>query len=349
MIEGVRAAVFDGRRLLVVDDLEVPEPGIGEVTVQVLASGVCHSDLNVLDRTVPVPPPVVLGHEAAGVIDRIGPGVSAWAPGDEVLVTGLTPCGVCSPCRKGHPTACVEAFGRGETPFRWHGEPVRSYAQVSSFSSRITVAADRLTWVTGIPPAKACVIGCAVTTGYGATKNAAGVVAGDRVAVTGIGGVGVNALQTARLLGAAEIVAIDVDPGKEKAARLFGAHRFVLAGEAGIGTFDAVIECSGAPAAIDAAIEMTSPGGTTALVGLPPVRHRATFDVGNLMRGRRIVGSLAGDIVPGRDIREIVEHIRAGRLDLDNVVSRVWPLAELGGAFDALRAGKVIRPVLDLS
>jgi len=349
VIEDVRAAVFDGKRLVVVDDLQVPEPGPGQVTVRVLASGICHSDLNVIDRTVPVPPPVVLGHEAAGVVDRVGSEVNAWAPGDEVLVSGITPCGSCHPCRTGHPTACVEAFGRGASPFRWRGEPVRSYAQVSSFSSVITVEAHRLTWITGIPATKACVIGCAVTTGYGAVKNAAGVVHGARVAVLGIGGVGVNALQTARLLGAIEIVAIDTDPAKEAAARHFGATRFALADDSGLGTFDAVIECSGAPAAIDAAIGMTSPGGTTALVGLPPVRHRASFDVGHLMRGRRIVGSLSGDIVPERDTREIVEHIRAGRLDLDGVVSKVWPLAEIAWAIDALRTGKVIRPVLDLT
>jgi S-(hydroxymethyl)glutathione dehydrogenase/alcohol dehydrogenase len=349
VIDGVRAAVFDGTRLLVVNDLRVPEPGPRQVTVRVLASGVCHSDLNVIDGTIPVPPPVVLGHEAAGVVDRVGEGVTTWSPGDEVLVTGLTPCGTCRPCRTGHPSACPDAFGRGGTPFRWRDEPVRSYANVSSFSSMVTVEASRLTATVGIPATKACVIGCAVTTGYGVTKNAAGVTAGDRVAVLGIGGVGVNALQTARLLGAAEIVAIDVDPGKEPAARHFGAHRFALAGDTTVGTFDAVIECSGAPAAINAAISMIAPGGTAALVGLPPVGHQATFDVGHLMRGRRIVGSLAGDLLPERDIPVIVEHIRSGELDLDGIVSQVWPLDEIADAFDALRAGKVIRPVLDLS
>src|SRR5439155_9460877 len=156
-----------------------------------------------------------------------------------------TPCGRCRPCRTGHPTACPDAFGRGSAPFRWRGEPVRSYAQVSSWSSLITVDAYRLTSTTGIPATKACLIGCAVTTGYGAAKNAAGVQAGDRVAVLGIGGVGGNAIQTARLLGAAEIVAIDVNADREAAAKQFGADRFALAGDTSIGTFDAVVECSG--------------------------------------------------------------------------------------------------------
>ena len=346
MIEGVRAVVFDGSALVVVDDLEVPEPGPGEVTVRVLASGICHSDLNVVDGVAPVPPPVVLGHEGAGVVDRLGEGVDGWRPGDEVLVGGLTACGTCRPCRTGHPTACPDAFGRGATPFRWRGAPVRSYANVSSFASTVTVRATQLFSTAGLPPTSACVIGCAVTTGYGVARNAAGIGAGDRVAVLGMGGVGVNVVQTAKLLGATEVVAVDVAPAKEAAARHFGADRFLTAAE---GEFDVVVECSGAPAAIDAAIGLTAPGGTTALVGIPPGGHRTSFDVGRLLRGRRIVGSLGGDIVPERDVPDIVEHVRAGRLDVEGVASRVWPLAQVHDAVAAMRAGEVVRSVLDLS
>jgi S-(hydroxymethyl)glutathione dehydrogenase/alcohol dehydrogenase len=347
VIEGVRAAVFDGSELVVVDDLAVPEPGPGEVTVRVLASGICHSDLNVVDGTVPVPPPVVLGHEAAGVVDRVGEGVDGWAVGDAVLIGGLTACGTCRNCRNGHPTACPDAFGRGATPFRWRGQAVRMYANVSSFSTMVTVPATQLTSTEGLPPTQACVIGCAVTTGYSVARNAAGIQPGDRVAVLGVGGIGANVVQTAKLLGAAEVTAVDVDPGKEPAARHFGADRFVLAAEFD-GHFDVVVECSGAPAAIDAAIAATGPGGTTALVGLPPVGHRASFDVGALMRGRRIVGSLAGDLVPERDTPAIVEHVRSGDLDVAGLVSDVWPLAQIHAAIAAMKAGKVVRAVLDL-
>jgi S-(hydroxymethyl)glutathione dehydrogenase/alcohol dehydrogenase len=346
VIDGIRAVVFDGSELLLVDDLAVPEPGPGEVAVRVLASGICHSDLNVLDGTVPVPPPVVLGHEAAGAVDRVGAGVTGWSPGDAVVVGGLTPCGTCRSCRTGHPTACPDAFGRGATPFSWRGRPVRSYANVSSFSTVITVRATQLTAAEGITPTSACLIGCAVATGYSVARNVAAIGPGDLVAVLGVGGIGTNVLQTARLLGAADITAIDVDPAKEAAAIRFGADRFATSAE---GPFDVVVECSGAPAAIDAAIALTGPGGTTALVGLPPVGHRATFDVGTLMRGRRIVGSLAGDIVPERDVPAIVAHARAGELDLDGLVSRVWPLEGIHEAIAAMRAGEVVRAVLDLS
>jgi S-(hydroxymethyl)glutathione dehydrogenase/alcohol dehydrogenase len=348
MIDGVRAVVFDGGQLVVVDDLSVPEPGPGEVTVRVLASGICHSDLNVVDGTVPVPPPVVLGHEGAGVVDRLGEGVTGWSVGDPVLLGGLTACGTCRNCRNGHPAACPDAFGRGGTPFSWRGQPTRSYANVSSFSTMVTVGAGQLTSTEGIAPTSACVIGCAVSTGYSVARNAAGIQPGDRVVVLGVGGIGANVLQTARLLGASSITAIDVDPGKESAARHFGATDFALAGSVD-GSFDVVVECSGAPAAIDAAIAMTGPGGTTALVGLPPVGYRASFDVGTLMRGRRIVGSLAGDIVPERDTPAIVAHVRAGDLDVDGLVSRVWPLAEIDQAIAAMRAGEVVRAVLDMA
>jgi S-(hydroxymethyl)glutathione dehydrogenase/alcohol dehydrogenase len=348
VIDGVRAVVFDGSDLVVVDDLSVPEPGPGQVTVRVLASGICHSDLNVVDGTVPVPPPVVLGHEGAGVVDRLGDGVTGWSVGDPVLLGGLTACGTCRNCRAGHPTACPDAFGRGGTPFSWRGQPTRSYANVSSFSTMVTVGAGQLTATDGIAPTSACVIGCAVSTGYSVARNAAGIQPGDRVAVLGVGGIGANVLQTARLLGAASITAVDVDPGKESAARHFGATDFALAGTVD-GSFDVVVECSGAPAAIEAAIALTGPGGTTALVGLPPVGYRASFDVGTLMRGRRIVGSLAGDIVPERDTPAIVAHVRAGELDIDGLVSRVWPLEEIHDAIAAMRAGDVVRAVLDLS
>jgi S-(hydroxymethyl)glutathione dehydrogenase/alcohol dehydrogenase len=348
VIDGVRAAVFDGQDLLVVDDLSVPEPGPGEVTVRVLASGICHSDLNVVDGTVPVPPPVVLGHEAAGVVDRLGEGVTGWSVGDAVLVGGLTACGSCRNCRNGHPAACPDAFGRGRTPYTWRGRPTRSYANVSSFSTMVTVGAGQLTSTEGIAPTSACLIGCAVSTGYSVARNAAGIQRGDRVAVLGIGGIGANVVQTARLLGATSVTAVDVDPGKERAARHFGATDFALAGATG-GTFDVVVECSGAPSAIDAAIALTGAGGTTALVGLPPVGHRASFDVGTLLRGRRIVGSLAGDIVPERDTPAIVAHVRAGELDVDGLVGGVWPLDQIHDAVAATRAGEVVRAVLDMA
>jgi S-(hydroxymethyl)glutathione dehydrogenase/alcohol dehydrogenase len=344
------AAVFDGERLNVVDDLEVPAPGPGEVTVRVLASGICHSDLNVVDGARPVPPPVVLGHEGAGVVEVVGPGVEGWVAGDEVVLHGLTPCGSCRSCRRGHPTACAEAFGRGATPFRRHGTPVRSYANVSSFSERTTVRASQLVRADGLSPVTGCLLGCAVSTGFGVVRNVAGVAAGDRVAVIGVGGIGTNAIRAASLAGAT-VTAVDLDPTREALATERGADRFLTAGAATalVGGFDVVVECSGAPSAIESALALTAPGGTTALVGLPPVGGTVSLDVGALMSGRRVVGSLNGDTLPDRDLPVLVEQARSGTLGLEALVSGVWPLEAIHDAVAAVRAGEVVRAVLDLS
>jgi S-(hydroxymethyl)glutathione dehydrogenase/alcohol dehydrogenase len=340
------AAVFDGRELRLVDDLEVPEPGSGQVTVRLLASGICHSDLNVMDGSVPVPPPVVLGHEGAGVVESVGESVTGWTVGDEVAVSGLLPCGHCRHCRAGHPAACAHAFVSRGPALRWHGSPVRTYANVSSFSQRTTVSADQLIRTTGLAPTEACLIGCALATGFGVVNNVAGVRAGDRVAVFGIGGIGAAVVQSARLAGAV-VTAIDANANREAVARRFGASDFVMPAQLD-GAYDAVFECSGSMSAIAAAIDRTAPGGTTALVGLPPTGSRASFDIGTLMRGQRIVGSLSGDIVPDRDLPLIAEHLRAGRLDAAGLVGRVWPLAEIDAAITAVKRGQVIRAVLDL-
>jgi S-(hydroxymethyl)glutathione dehydrogenase/alcohol dehydrogenase len=361
----MRGVVWDGAELVVTDELEVRDPGPGEVQVRVLASGICHSDLNVLDGTSPVPPPVVLGHEAAGVVARLGPpiegeGVCELAPGDPVCVGSMTPCGECRACRSGRFGECPDAFGRGATPFRWRGRPVRSYANVSSFAELITVRASQLVATPDLAPGPAALVGCAVSTGFGVVRNVARVAEGDAVAVFGVGGIGVNALQTARLQRAARVVAVDVNADKEPTARHFGADEFVVtapgtptadvvaavnaaAGQA----VDAAIECSGAIGAIEAAIAVTGPGGTTALVGLPRRGTRVDFDVDELMRNRRVAGSLNGAIDPTRDLPEIVRLARAGDLDLDGQVSALWPLGRVEDAIAAVRAGEVVRAVLD--
>jgi S-(hydroxymethyl)glutathione dehydrogenase/alcohol dehydrogenase len=343
---GARAAVFDGTDL-VVDDVELDPPGPAQVLVRILASGICHSDLNVVDGTSPVPPPVVLGHEGAGVVEAVGAGVEGWEPGAPVLLHTLTPCGRCRHCRAGRPTSCPEAYGSDARPFTWRGQPARSYANVSSFAQRTVVRADQLVAAAGLDPTRACLVGCAVTTGWGVVHNAAGVVAGDRVAVLGVGGIGANAVQAAHHVGA-EVVAVDVDERRREVALRFGADRFETPATV-VGPFDVVVECSGAPSAIDAAIELTGPGGTTALVGLPAAGHRASFDVGRLMRGRRIVGSLNGDLEPGRDLPRILDQVRAGELDLDGLVGATWPLDAVAEAVTAVRRGEVVRAVLDMA
>jgi len=355
-----RAAVFDGERLRVVDDVHVREPAAGEVRVRVLASGICHSDLNVLDGTSPVPPPVVLGHEAAGVVDAIGDGVDAVAPGDEVVVAAAVACGRCRACTTGRPGECTDAFAPNAAPFTWRGDAVRAYANVASFAGATVVRAEQVVPAAGLPAPEAALVGCAVSTGYGVVANVVPVRPGDTVAVFGIGGIGVNVVQTARLLDAARVVAVDVNPDKADAARHFGADEIVIAPHSATADelvalvravadapVDVAVECSGATVAIAAALAVTGAGGTTALVGIPSRGVTGTFDVNALLRNRRIVGSLNGTVDVPHDFPVIVDLARRGELDLAAQVSQVWPLAEIDDAIAAVRAGHVVRAVLD--
>ena len=355
LISGVRAAIWDGTKLIV-DEVSLLPPSAGEVTVRVLASGICHSDLNVIDGRAPLPAPVVLGHEAAGVVERIGADVDSVAVGDEVMISSMTPCGACPSCRADRPSRCRAAYGRPSFPFRWRGSHVRSYANVSSFATHVTVRAAQLFSTTGIPPASGALIGCAVSTGWGAVTNVAQVAAGEIVVVIGIGGIGVNAIAAARAAGAARIVAVDIDPRKERIARHFGADEFVtdistIAGAdstadvmAGIRA-DVVIECSGAPAAISAASDLAP---TVALVGIPPADYELSVNARSLVLGRRLLGSLNGDIVPARDVPAIVDLARSGALDLAAQVTGVWSLDRIEDAIAAIRSGDVVRATLDM-
>lgn len=352
-------AVWDGVDLVVTDELEVCEPGPGDATVRVLASGICHSDLNVIDGQNPMTLPVVPGHEAAGIVDRVGPGVASVSPGDAVVIGSTVPCGTCRFCREGRSSACRDAFGPGTWPFRWRGEPVRAFANVSSWAATTTVRASQLVPAAGIPAPSAALIGCAVSTGYGVVRNVVQVRPGDCVVVFGIGGIGVNALQTARLGGAVRILAVDVNPAKTEVATLFGAHDVLIVdpstggrqlselvqARAGV-PIDAAVECSGAPAAIEAAIGCTAWGGTTALVGIPRAGSRASFIVDDLLRNRRIVGSLNGGVDLQPDFAAIIEQVRGGALEVDAQVSQVWPLRDIEEALAAVRAGSVVRAVL---
>ena len=278
-----RAAVFDGERLRVVDDVHVRSLRPARSGCACLASGICHSDLNVLDGTSPVPPPVVLGHEAAGVVDAVGDGVDAVAPGDEVVVAAAVACGRCRACTTGRPGACTDDVRR-RTPRPSRGEATPCGPTPTWRRSRAprVVRAEQVVPAAGLPAPEAALVGCAVSTGYGVVANVVPVRPGDTVAVFGIGGIGVNVVQTARLLDAARVVAVDVNPEKADAARHFGADEMVIAPHSATAEelvalvravaaapVDVAVECSGATVAIAAALAVTGAGGTAALVGIP--------------------------------------------------------------------------------
>lgn len=355
----IGVVVHDGK-LTVVDDLEVRQPGPDEVGIRVLASGLCRSDL--LPLECPEPEPKVLGHEAAGVVEEVGENVTGITPGQVVAVSCQRPCRRCEACARGRYSACPVAFGIGQTPFTWRGKPARSHARVSSLATNITVDAMQVHPVTALEPASAALIGCAVSTGYGMVRNVAKLAVGESVAVIGVGGIGINSIQTARLFGARRVVAVDINPSKAEVAYAFGADMFVtvepgLSSEelaalmsAQIGApVDAVIECTGHLSAIAAAPAILGAGGRLALVGIPGEAPMVGFDVVAMMHKHiTVAGALNGACNPFVDLPSIVQLAEQGRLDLAGQVSHRWPLAQVEDAIEALRDGNVLRAVIDL-
>jgi S-(hydroxymethyl)glutathione dehydrogenase/alcohol dehydrogenase len=355
----MRGVVWDGVRLHLTDQLAVREPGPGEVQVRVLASGICHSDLNAMDYPM-MPTPIVLGHEAAGVVKAIGSGVVNLKVGEPVMVGSQTPCGQCRECQSERYIACDMAYAPVAPPFTWRGQPTHSFANISSFASFITVKAEQLVNTEGLKPTAAALVGCAVSTGYGAARNLGEVRRGDVVVVFGVGGIGINAIQGARVAGASRVIAVDVNADKESAARKFGASDFILLprglDSSGItehvtvavgAPVDVVIECSGAPAAVEASIRIPKRSGTCVLVGQPAPQAMASFNVFGFTMGRKIVSQLNGGTNPRRDFATLIDLARKGEIDIDSQITRVWPLAEFETAMEALRSGQVVRAVLD--
>lgn len=353
----MRGIIWDGKQLFVTDRLEVRAPGRGEVRVRVLASGICHSDLNMMDAGL-VGTPVVLGHEAAGVVAELGEEVSGLAIGDAVMVGTQTPCGHCRECERDEPANCNETWGfvPGQ-PFRLEGQPVYSFANVSSFAEEIVVKASQLYRTNDIPPQQAALIGCAVSTGFCAAQNLGRVRAGDRVAVIGVGGIGVNAIQGARLAGAA-VLAVDLNPAKEAVARRFGADRFLQSArgqgpqelaaalQAEAAPIDVVIECSGAPVAVEAAFHAVKRGGRVVLVGMTAPGASVPLGLDAMLGGREIISVMNGGARPEVDYPRLIDLARSRQIDLETQVSQVWPLAQFEAAIAALRAGTVTRAVL---
>lgn len=352
--------IVQNGELELADDLEVRPPEPHEVTVRVFASGLCRSDL--IPLAEPAPDAMVLGHEAAGVVEEVGADVADVTVGQLVAVTCPVPCNRCDACARGLFTACATSFGFGHAPFTRQGEPVLALARVSSLAELITVDAFQVHPVANLDAPAASLIGCAVSTGYGMTRNVAKVRTGDAVIVFGVGGIGINSIQTAHLLGARRVVAVDVNPDKAAVASEFGATDFVAiavgdSSEAitqkiqdAIGQkVDAVVDCTGQPAVLEASQRLLKAGGRLGLVGIPRSGTTVALDINAAMYNHiEIAGALNGACDPFVDIPDIVQLAEQGRLNLADQVSHRWPLAQYQEAIDALRAGDVLRVVIDM-
>lgn len=350
----MRGIVYDGNDYSVVDDLEVREPGPGEVAVQIAAAGLCHSDLSVINGTIPFPTPVVLGHEGAGVVSAVGDGVTTVAEGDHVVLTTLGNCGACQYCEAGRPTMCRSTFGGRAQPFTWRGEPAYNFANASVFSERTVVRANQAVKIPAdVPLASAALVGCGVLTGVGAVLQRARVQEGQSVLVIGVGGIGLNVIQGAALAGAGRIIAVDTNPAKEAIALEFGATHFVDSVDAVRGVakagVDVAFECVGHVKLIRAATDLLDWGGTCVMLGVPEMTAEASFNVASMYLDKTIMGCRYGAAQPQRDVRRYIQLYRRGRLKLDELVSATYPLEDVKHAVHALESGELVaRGVLQL-
>jgi Zn-dependent alcohol dehydrogenase len=347
-----------------VTELELAPPGPGEVLVKIAATGLCGSDLHALEggRRV-VPFPTVLGHEAGGVVAETGPGVTRLRTGDHVVLSIVPSCGRCARCRRGRPNYCdvaAEAMNAGTLldgtgRLRRGDQPVHHFLAVSSFAEYAVVPESGAVAVSErIPLDRAALISCAVLTGVGAAVNTAQVQPGSRVAVFGCGGIGLNAVQGARICGAERIVAVDVQADKLELARRFGATDLVHAGEqdpvAAIrgltGGVDHAFEAAGRETAIQQAWRALDVGGELVVVGLMAHGASLTLDADPFVNEQRISGCYFGSAVVNRDVPALVGRYLAGELLLDEMISSRIGLDGLDMAFDRLRAGEGARHVL---
>ena len=367
----VRAAVLDevGGDLEIAE-LELEPPREREVLVRLHASGVCHSDWNAIDGTAPTRCPAVLGHEGAGVVEAVGPGVERVRVGDHVALSWAPSCGHCAECLRDLPWLCSTAWPAmgtgglmdGTTRLARDGEPVYHYSFLSTFAEACVVPEACCVQIPAdVPFEIAGLVGCAVTTGTGAVWRTAGVRPGDRVAVIGCGGVGLSAVMAAAAVGARPVVAVDAVDAKLETAAGFGATAGVLwAGsaeetadavrEASGGGVDYAIEATGRPEAMLAAVLSTRARGAAVLIGIP--REDAVVPLPALTMPRmerRVLGSIYGSSKPVRDFPATLDLYRGGRLPLDRLVSHRLPLEDVSDAFQRMRDGTALRVVLDLT
>ncbi len=361
----MKAAVcWEAGKPLAVEEVVLDPPKTGEVRVAVGAVAICHSDVHLVrgDWTgwTSTPPPVVAGHEAAGIVSDVGPGVTRVRPGDRVVVSLLRTCGTCPPCLTGAAYLCEGQFAL-MSEHRLHtaaGRPIHAGIRVGGFAEAVVVDQSQLVVVpSDVELDRACLLACGVITGVGAVLNTAQLTPGSSAVVIGAGGVGVNAIQGAALAGALPIIAVDIVPGKLPLARSFGAMH-ALDGRAsdlsrtvrdltqGRGA-DYVFVTVGSPAAVSQALGLVRPGGTVVLVGMPAAGATAPVPIADFAGGNlRLLGSNMGSTRLGVDVPRLVARYREGRLRLDQLITARYPLEGINEAIVAMEGGDALRNVI---
>jgi Zn-dependent alcohol dehydrogenase len=357
----VKAAVCrEFGRPLAIEDVDIADPGPGEVRVRIRACAICHSDISYAEGAWGGPLPAVYGHEAAGIVDSVGAGVKSTRAGEHVVVTLVRSCGHCHYCARELPVACETSFPLDHTsPIRSRdGQPIVHGLRTGSFAELVVVHASQLVAVPAdLPFDSASLLACGVITGYGAVVNTAAVPAGSSVAVIGVGGIGLNSIQAAALAGARPVIAVDLVDGKLEAALRFGAsHAVNPAHEDVVGAVraatggrgaDFVFVAVGAKAAFEQAFTLLARAGAVVVVGMPATGVVSAFDPGSLAGwNQRILGSKMGGTRIGIDIPRLVDLYRAGRLKLDELISGRYPLDGINEAIDAVNRGNALRNVI---
>lgn len=348
---------------LAVSAVELDPPGFGELLVRIEAAGVCHSDLSVIDGNRPRPLPMLLGHEAAGVVETVGHGVRDVKEGDHVVLVYVPSCGNCKFCNSGRPALCATAMGAnaagdlvaGGSRLRNGDEEIRHHLGVSAFATHAVV--DRSSTVVvakDVPLATAALFGCAMLTGYGAVNHTAGVSSGEAAVVFGLGGVGQAVVMSAAAAGAWPIVAVDpVDSKRELALSVGASHACgpdelaALMDEIAPDRFDWAFEAVGSAKVFQSAYSVTGRGGGTVSVGLPHPSSRLDLPALSIVaENRKILGSYMGTAQPAVDIPAMIRLWKAGKLPVDQLVSGELPLSDINKAMDQLADGTAVRQII---
>ncbi len=359
----MKAAVFHGPKMpLSIEDVELDKPQDREVLIKTVASGVCHSDLHFVEGLYPYAAPAVLGHEAAGIVEEVGKQVTYVKPGDHVICCLSVFCGACAQCMSGHPNRCSNKVATQRKPgdkprISQKGQPVNQFLDISSYCEKMLLHENAVVKIReDLPLDRAALIGCGVTTGVGAVLNTAKIEPGSTVAVFGAGGVGLAAIQGARIAGARKIIAIDMFEGKLAMAKRLGATDTVdasssdpvdeirkLTGGAGV---DYSFEAIGLKKVAEQAYLAVKPGGTATVIGMIPVGQQVELDGYMFLTERKLQGSNMGSNRFRIDMPKYIDFYLQGRLNLDDMISRRGKLEDVNEAFRAMKAGEVARTVL---
>jgi S-(hydroxymethyl)glutathione dehydrogenase/alcohol dehydrogenase len=357
----VRAAVLHSpNQPFSIETVQLADPGEGEVLMQVKATGLCHSDLHVYNGKLPWAFPAILGHEAAGIVVECGPGVTSFKRGDHVIPFLIPHCGRCRYCKSSKTNLCREAFVRlrpGKSHFSLNGNPVSQLWGLGTFAEYTVLPVDTIVKVREDAPFdRICYIGCGATTGLGSALFAARVEPGSSVIVFGLGGIGLNVIQGAKLAGARTIIGVDSNDAKEAVAREMGATDFVnprnveeivphLMKLTGSGA-DYSFECIGNPQVMRTALECTDPAwGIAYILGVAAHGAEATMLPGSLFMGRRWTGAYMGGARVGR-LPEIVDWYMQGKINLDRLITHRLTLDQIGTGFELMQKGQSIRSVV---